>query len=120
MSADHQAPASRHARGLSRRRLLATVSVAASVAGPFIIIPGRARGAGKVVAVNSGGAMGDAKRRAVYTPFTKETGIEVIDVPGPDLAKIRAQVKSRDVEWDVVDLNDAWVPAAARLDLLEP
>ena len=102
---------------LPRRRLLAG---AAALALPGVIIPGRARGAGKVVVVNFGGAMGDAKQQAIYTPFTKDTGIEVIVVPGPDLAKMRAQVQSKDVEWDVVDLLDAWVPAGARLGLLEP
>ncbi|MBL8705896.1 MAG: ABC transporter substrate-binding protein [Rhodospirillales bacterium] len=102
----------------SRRRVLTTG--AAALAAPFILIPGRARGAGKVVVVNFGGSMGSAKQQAIYTPFTRETGIEVVVVPGPDLAKIRAQVQSRDVEWDVVDLLDAWVPAGARLGLLEP
>lgn len=105
------------ASGLSRRSVVAT---AAALMAPAIVIPGRARGAGRVVAVNFGGAMGDAKQKAVYAPFTKDTGIEVIVVPGPDLAKIRAQVQSRDVEWDVVDLLDPWVPAGARLGLLEP
>lgn len=107
-------------RAVSRRRVLTAGLTAAALSMPYILIPGRARGAGKVVAVNSGGAMADAKRQAIYAPFTKETGIEVIEVPGPDLAKIKAQVTSRDVEWDVVDLYDAWVPAAARMDLVEP
>jgi putative spermidine/putrescine transport system substrate-binding protein len=102
---------------LSRRGLIAAT---AALAIPAIIIPGRARGAGQVVAVNFGGAMGDAKQKAIYTPFTKDTGIEVVVVPGPDLAKIRAQVVAKDVEWDVVDLPDSWVPAGARLGLLEP
>jgi putative spermidine/putrescine transport system substrate-binding protein len=93
---------------------------ATALAAPAIIIPGRARGAGRVIAVNSGGAMGAAKQAAVYTPFTKATGIEVVAVPGSDLAKIRAQVQAKDVEWDVVDLNDAWVPAGIRMGLLEP
>jgi putative spermidine/putrescine transport system substrate-binding protein len=102
----------------TRRAIMGTA--AAVLAAPAIIIPGRARGAGKVVAVNSGGAMGEAKRKAIYEPFTRDTGIEVIAVPGSDLAKIKAQVQSGDVEWDVVDLMDAWVPAGIRMDLLEP
>nr|WP_231402635.1 ABC transporter substrate-binding protein [Caenimonas aquaedulcis] len=74
----------------------------------------------KLVVVNVGGAGGEAKRRAFYEPFTKATGIEIVSVAGPDLAKIRAQVERKDVEWDVVDLLDAWVPVCTRLGLLEP
>ena len=91
----------------------------AALAAPAIIIPGHARGAGRVVAVNSGGAMGDAKQKAIYTPFTRETGIEIIAVPGPDLAKVKAQVQSGDVEWDVVDVDMSWLPLAMRTGLLE-
>jgi putative spermidine/putrescine transport system substrate-binding protein len=116
-------PQSNHVTGakkriLTRRSLLA--GSLAALAAPAIMIPGRARGAGRLVVVNFGGAMGDAKQQAIYTPFTRDTGIEVVAVPGPDLARIRAQVSARDIEWDVVDLLDAWVPAAARLNLLEP
>ena len=103
--------------GPSRRAMLAAAG--AALAAPFIVIPGRARGSGKVVAVNSGGAMGEAKRKAIYEPFTRDTGIEVIAVPGAEMAKIRAQVQSGDVEWDVVDLLDGWVPAGIRMGLLE-
>jgi putative spermidine/putrescine transport system substrate-binding protein len=101
---------------LPRRSLLAGV---VALAAPAILIPGRARGAGKVVAVNFGGAAGEGSQKAIYTPFTKETGIEVVAVSGPDLAKLRAQVQSGDIEWDVVDLLDGWVPAATRMGLLE-
>ncbi|MBI3495670.1 MAG: ABC transporter substrate-binding protein [Proteobacteria bacterium] len=107
-------------RRISRREVLASGAAAATLAMPFVIVPGRARGAGRVVVVNFGGAMGDAKQKAIYGPFTRDTGIEVLAVPGPDLAKIRAQVQSGDVEWDVVDLLDAWVPAGTRMGLLEP
>ena len=83
------------------------------------IVPGRAYAGDRLVVVNFGGAIGEAKQRAVYTPFTRETGIEIVVVSGPDLAKIRAQVRSRDVEWDVTDLLDGWVPVASRMGLLE-
>jgi len=100
---------------LSRRAVLLG---AAAITSPAYIRPGWAQGK-RLVIVNSGGAMGNAKRRALYDPFTKATGIEIITAAGPDLAKMRAQVERKDVEWDITDLNDAWVPAAARLGLLE-
>jgi putative spermidine/putrescine transport system substrate-binding protein len=102
---------------LSRRFVIGGLASTA-IASPAYIRPGWAQGK-RLVIVNSGGAMGDAKRRALYTPFTKATGIEIVTASGPDLAKIKAQVERKDVEWDITDLNDAWVPAAARLGLLE-
>ena len=101
---------------LSRRSVIAG---AAALAAPFIVIPGRARGAGRIVAVNAGGEVDAAKRKAIYEPFTRDTGIEVVSVPGLDFAKMRAQVQSGDVEWDVVDMLDGWVPVATRLGMLE-
>jgi putative spermidine/putrescine transport system substrate-binding protein len=92
---------------------------ASALAAPAILIPGRARGATRLVVGNSGGAMGDAKQRAIYAPFTQETGIEILTTPAPDISKIRAQVRTGDVEIDVTDLLDQWVPAAARLGLVE-
>ena len=101
---------------LSRR--LVVTGLGAAIAAPAYIRPGWAQ-AKRIVVVNSGGAMGNAKRRALYDPFTKATGIEVVTAAGPELAKIKAQVDRRDVEWDVTDLLDAWLPTATRLGLLE-
>ena len=39
---------------------------------------------------------------------------------GSDLAKMKIQVESKNVEWDVTDILDAWLPSAIRLNLLEP
>lgn len=101
----------------TRRQVLAGV---ASVAAPSSLIAGCAKPGRQLVAVNFGGAGGEAKRRAIYEPFTRETGIEVIPASGPDLAKLRSQVQSRDTEWDLVDLSDSWLPTCMRLGLLEP
>lgn len=103
----------------SRRSIgLGLAAAAGTLALPAYIRPGWAQGK-RLVIVNSGGAMGNAKRRALYDPFTRATGIEIVTASGPDLAKMKAQVERRDVEWDITDLNDAWVPTAARLGLLE-
>jgi putative spermidine/putrescine transport system substrate-binding protein len=61
-----------------------------------VIVPGRARAAERLVVVAFGGIMGHAKQRALYEPFTRETGIQVVAVPGPSLAKLKLQVQSVD------------------------
>jgi putative spermidine/putrescine transport system substrate-binding protein len=101
----------------TRRQFLAG---AASVAAPMILSSGCTKSGPQLVVVDFGGAGGEAKRRAIYEPFTQKTGINIVPVSGPDLAKIRSQVQAKDVEWDVVDLLDAWLPACRRFGLLEP
>jgi putative spermidine/putrescine transport system substrate-binding protein len=105
---------------ISRREAFKlSLAAGAALALPAYIRPASAQ-AKSLVVVNSGGAMGDAKRAALYDPFTKKTGIEIITVSGPELAKIKVQVEQGNVEWDVTDLQEAWVPAAVRQNLLEP
>ena len=56
--------------------------------------------------VSWGGAYGRASRLAVLEPFEAETGIEVkIEDYNGGLAQIRAQVETKIVTWDVVDLE---------------
>ncbi|UZF90865.1 hypothetical protein [Bosea sp. NBC_00550] len=52
---------------LGRRAVLK--GAVAALAAPAVIIPGRAFGATRLVVGNSGGAMGDAKQRAIYAPL---------------------------------------------------
>lgn len=63
--------------------------------------------------------MGEAYQRAVYGPFTRETGIEIVAVPGPSLSKLRLEAESGRPGWDVVNLLPEWLPTAIRLGLLE-
>lgn len=102
---------------VSRRAVIA--STFAAIAAPSIIIPGKARGAQRLVIANWGGTGGIAQKKCYWDPFTAATGIEVISAQGPDLAKIRAQVQSRDVEWDLVNLADSWVAPGEKLGLYE-
>lgn len=102
------------------RRKIVQGALASLIAAPAVVIPGRASAGARLVVVNTGGAMGLAKQKAIYTPFSRETGIEIVAIPGIDFGKIKLQVDSRDVEWDVVDISPSWLPAAVRLGLLEP
>ena len=56
----------------------------------------------QVVICGWGGALQKAQEEAYYRPFEKETGIRVVPVSWPNLAKIRTQVKTGNVEWDIV------------------
>jgi putative spermidine/putrescine transport system substrate-binding protein len=56
----------------------------------------------RVVVRTTGGAVGDAMVKGVYTPFEKETGIRVVAVP-MSAGKVWAMHKSGNMELDVVD-----------------
>ena len=62
---------------------------------------GGGKGKGEVVVANWGGAIQDAEVKYIYEPFTKETGIKVIQAANPSNAKIKAMVDSGNVEWDI-------------------
>jgi putative spermidine/putrescine transport system substrate-binding protein len=61
----------------------------------------------EVIMQDPGGAYGDALRRIIYDPFTKETGIKVVTVQearsGP---RIKAQVAAGRTEWDLTFIFD--------------
>ena len=107
-------------RTFSRRNALKLgLAAGAVVSAPAYIRPGWAQSK-KLIIANSGGSMGEAKRKALYDPFTKKTGIEIQTVAGADLAKLKLQVDNNAVEWDVADVGHAVLPTANRLNLFEP
>jgi putative spermidine/putrescine transport system substrate-binding protein len=57
--------------------------------------------------VTWGGTYRTSVETAVVKPFTEETGIQVTVVDTPDLAKVKAQVMTGNVEWDVFDAPGA-------------
>lgn len=94
-------------RGVSRRGFLKAAGAAAvaASAGPFVHTAAKGA-AGKMVYSGWGGAYQDAVRKAILQPFTKATGIEVVEIKiGPTVAHVKAQVQSRNVEWDVAELE---------------
>jgi putative spermidine/putrescine transport system substrate-binding protein len=92
-------------RGLSRRHLLATGS--AALAGAAIpsfsrsLTPSAAAQENQVIMSTGGGAWEAAQDVAYFQPFTEETGIEVVKVPEPELAQVRAMVKTGNVTFDL-------------------
>src|SRR6266849_4705707 len=102
---------------MSRRRALA-LGAGALLAAPAILRPARAQG--RAVYVNSdGGVWESACRKAFFEPFTAQTGIAIKTVPGVSFAKLKAQVQSRNFEWDVGNLGDVEYGQAVLEGLLE-
>jgi putative spermidine/putrescine transport system substrate-binding protein len=59
------------------------------------------KGSGKIVVCGWGGGFQDAMRDTIFKPFEKESGIKVIDTGTPSMAKVKAQVDSGNIEWDI-------------------
>jgi putative spermidine/putrescine transport system substrate-binding protein len=62
----------------------------------------KAFAANQVVVCNWGGNSAIFEKECFYDSFEKETGIKVIMTSPPDVAKIKAQVESGNIEWDLV------------------
>jgi putative spermidine/putrescine transport system substrate-binding protein len=108
----------------TRRGFLANsgaVVVGASAASwPLIVVPGKAKAREQIVVPSWGGQYAETIEEAFYKPFTQKTGIPVIVGPQPDLAKIKAMVKTGNVEYDLVDLITGWVVEGENEGLWEP
>lgn len=90
--------------------IYASPAMAADAALPEITsVPEALKGSGEVRYCSYGGALQDAQRKAYLEPFTKLTGIKVIESEGPDPAKIRAMVDTGNYEYDLCELEGASV-----------
>jgi putative spermidine/putrescine transport system substrate-binding protein len=103
-------------RRMSRRRIL-EIGAGSVLAAPFIR---RARAQAKTVYVNSyGGVWETSWKKAFFDPFTAATGIQVKTVPGVAFAKLKAQVQTKNYEWDVINLGDVEYGQAVLEGLIE-
>lgn len=74
----------------------------------------------KVTVVTFGGAVAEALRKAVFEPFTKATGIQVVeDEWSGQMAKLRAMVQSGSVTWDVLEVSGGQSDRACDEGLIE-
>jgi putative spermidine/putrescine transport system substrate-binding protein len=103
--------------GISRRKFLAAT---AAVAGAGVLghVP-RARAAQSIAVTCWGGSYEKGIREHFADPFTKETGTEVILVNNADLTKIKVQVESKNVQWDVFDSVGPQITAGSKMGLWE-
>src|SRR5215510_3601729 len=108
--------------GVTRRQFLkgATGAGALGLAFPSVVTRARAQGKNEIVFVGFGGTYQEGQTKALFEPFEKETGIKVIQTTGVDLAKLRAQVQSKNVEWDFISIPDRLRYTAVRDGLLMP
>jgi putative spermidine/putrescine transport system substrate-binding protein len=73
----------------------------------------------KVVVSSWGGDYEKAFKKAVADPFEKEKKIKVIVTSYPDFAKMKAMVDSKNIEWDVVDIEDRDLKRGIKAGLFE-
>ena len=79
-----------------------------------------AQAADNVNFVSWGGSTQDAQKDSWATPFSKATGIKVVQDGPTDYGKLKAMVESGNVQWDVVDVEADFALRAASEGLLEP
>jgi putative spermidine/putrescine transport system substrate-binding protein len=121
----------------ARRKLLAAAGstlLTGAIAAPMIFTSRKAAAAGNLVVVSWGGNYHAGIEEALAKPFEKEFGVHVTLVDTPDLAKVKAQTMTNNVQWDVFDAlgpmamngskNGYWEPLDASLfntkDLTSP
>ncbi|MGV9801963.1 extracellular solute-binding protein [Mycobacterium sp. NPDC003449] len=73
-----------------------------------------------IVVASYGGSFQDAQTAAYFEPYAKQSGIEVTATEGASYDKLKAMVKSGQVDWDVVTSDGPSYLTAAGDDLLEP
>ena len=105
-----------HRNVISKRSALALgLGSVTWIASPSIL---RAQ-SNSMVIVSSGGALEDAYRSSIYTPWTAKTGTQVITGPNP-VAKLMSMVGAKSMEWDVMQVDAAVAAQLGRQGLLEP
>src|SRR5262245_7219543 len=106
--------------GTTRRQFLKSAAAAglATVAFPHVRTARAAKN--ELVFVGFGGSYQEGQTKALFEPFEKETGIKVVQTTGVDIAKLRAQVQSKNVEWDLISIPDRLRYTAVKDGLLMP
>jgi putative spermidine/putrescine transport system substrate-binding protein len=99
----------------SRRQFLGAATAVAAAA----VFPRRAFAAQPLVVTCWGGAYEKGVKEIFADPFTKETGIPVTLVNNADLTKMKVQVDSKNVQWDVFDSIGPQITAGAKQGLWE-
>jgi putative spermidine/putrescine transport system substrate-binding protein len=75
---------------------------------------------GKVVYLGIGGATQEALRKAYFEPFTKATGIQVVEDTGLSPERVQAEVQSGHPSIDVTNISTAAYETLLAKDLLAP
>lgn len=88
----------------TRRRFVQGTAGAALAFGVTDTAPASVQAADRPLTVVSwGGTFADAMREAVWQPFTKESGIPIVeDTWNGEISKIKAMVDAKNVTWDLI------------------
>lgn len=74
----------------------------------------------ELVIVGWGGTHEESLKKAVYEPFTAETGIRIKQVSVTNqLPMLKAQVQANNPEWDIIQPGSLWVHRGAKEGLFE-
>src|SRR5215470_19469126 len=103
-----------------RQFLTATAAGVAGLTFPSVVTRARAAAKNEIVFVGFGGTYQEGQTKALFDPFEKETGIKIVQTTGVDIAKLRAQVQSKNVEWDLISIPDRLRYTAVKDGLLMP
>ena len=90
------------------------------IAAAFTMATAFAANAEDMVFTSWGGTTQDAQKEAWADPYTKASGVNVLQDGPTDYGKLKAMVDSGNVSWDVVDVEYDFAIAAAKAGLLEP
>lgn len=104
--------------GVSRREFLIGAGAAAVAFG--LPQTARAQQADFFVYCGFGGSSQDILREAFFVPFTKKTGIRVVETSPTDYAKAKAMVEAKRVEWDVLQTDLDFIYKGKAENLTEP
>ncbi len=95
------------------------LGAASAVAGSTLLPPIVRAQSAPLVVTCWGGAYEKGIREVFADPFTKATGIQVQLVNNADLTKMKVQVDSKNVQWDVFDSIGPQITAGAKQGLWE-
>lgn len=100
-----------------RRTMLKLAGV--STLAPMIWVKNAQAAEQRVVIRSPGGEYDDIRKKLIYEPFTKETGIRVIPV-ATTTGKLEAMIRSGNIEIDIIDNDDSvllqWASELAPID----
>lgn len=109
--------------GLNRRTLLqaAVGAMAMPAMTRSAFAQEKLAGSGEVVAFSFGGSFTEGYRKYVLDPFTKATGIKVVDVTA-DFAEpqLKAMHAAGRVEWDIASVQGQAFPEMSQAGMFEP
>src|SRR5471030_2472667 len=103
-----------------RRTWEKTAAIAVAALLGLTLSAAQAQQNGKIVYLGIGGATQEVLRKAYFEPFTKETGIQVVEDTGLSPERVQAEVQSGHPTIDVTNISTAAYETLLAKNLLAP